>query len=568
MHYLKHLSLKRRWLAFAVAPVLVAAVAAASLPGLATSGSDRSASTGYAKSLSHAFREAAKDVQPSVVMIKADPTVSVRWNGRGSAPEGRDPGRLFEGLPFGTPFGDVPELKRFFEEMPQMPRRGHTGIGSGVIIDPSGIILTNNHVIDGRGEITVRLHDGREVKAAEVKSDPETDLAVIRIEGADDLVAARLGNSDHVEIGDWVLALGHPFGLEGTVTSGIISAKGRGIGASARTSFLQTDAAINPGNSGGPLVNLDGEVIGINTAISSSSGGNQGVGFAIPVNLAKWVGDQLVDHGAVRRAQLGVMIQPLTHDLAEQFGLEARQGVLVAEVTADTPAAESGLKPGDVIVEYAGQAVASPRELQAAVERSEVGAEHDVVVVRDGERRTLAVVPGERSGDAGPGQTSPANRRPPSRFDKLGVEVETLTDEVARHLNVTADHGVVITDVEAGGPADRAGLTAGTVVVQANRKPVATAEDFRMALDDSDDDGVLLLVRGEHGSRYVVVRTGGCFCRANDAPVRHTKALRRRIETSQIAAQGDSGPRKGLPTVMTRSALSYHPCGACSEVCR
>ncbi len=226
-------------------------------------------------------------------------------------------------MPFGfkgTPFGDLfknPEFHRFFKQfpsgpMPGMPGQGMIGAGSGVIVDPAGVILTNNHVVAGGGKIMVRLQDGREFKAVDIKTDPKTDLAVLRIEGAGTLPAARLGDSSKVEIGDWVLALGQPFGLEGTVTAGIVSAKDRGLGITDREDFIQTDAAINPGNSGGPLVDLDGEVIGINTAISSSNGGYQGVGFAIPANLAKWVGGQLETAGKVHRAYLGVGIQPVT----------------------------------------------------------------------------------------------------------------------------------------------------------------------------------------------------------------------------------------------------------------
>jgi serine protease Do len=513
VRYIDNLKWKKSWLALALAPALIAVVAAAALPTHAKDdkGLERSAATGYAKSLSHAFREAAKEVQPSVVLIKADPVVPVQWKGRGETPNGPSMEKRFGQIPHGMPFGNMPELRRFFEEMPRTPRRGGSGIGSGVIIDESGIILTNNHVVEGRNEITVRLHDGREFKAVEVKSDPNTDMAVLRIEGAEDLKAAALGDSDQVEIGDWVLALGHPFGLEGTVTAGIVSAKGRGIGMPTRASFIQTDAAINPGNSGGPLVNLDGEVIGINTAISSSSGGNQGIGFAVPVNLAKWVSRQLIDNGNVQRARMGVMIQPLTHELAEEFGLDAPEGVLVADVVADTPAAKAGLEPGDVIVEYAGQAVSSPRELQAVVERSEIGTKQQMVVMRDGKRRTLEVIPAEQPADAQHAASSRSGmgQGEPSRFEKLGLEVETLTSEVAKHLNVKADHGVVITDVQSGGFADRAGLAAGMVIVEANRKPVKTVDDLRKVLDETDDHDTLLLIRSEHGSRFVVLHTDG-----------------------------------------------------------
>ncbi len=502
---------KKSWLALALVPALIAAVAFAALPTDkdGETGLDRSASAGYAKSLSHAFRESAKEVQPSVVLIKADAVVPVQWKGRGEMPGRPGMEDRFGQLP--GPFGNIPELRRFFEEMPKTPHRGGSGVGTGMIIDKSGIILTNNHVVEGRKDITVRLHDGREFKAVEVKTDPNTDLAVVRIEGADDLKAVKLGDSDEIEIGDWVLALGHPFGLEGTVTSGIISAKGRGIGMPARASFLQTDAAINPGNSGGPLVNLDGEVIGVNTAISSSTGGNQGVGFAVPVNLAKWVSRQLIDNGSVHRAQMGVMIQPLTPELADEFGLKEVEGVLVADVMADTPAARAGLEQGDVILEYAGQTVANPRELQAVVERSEIDAKHEMIVLRDGKRRTLQVVPRKATADAEIAGRSPStdSREEPSRFSELGIEVESLTSEVAKQLGVDAKHGVVITDIQSGGLADRAGLTSGLVIVEVNRTPVKTLEDFRKALDKGDGKATLLLVRSENGSRFVVLRTEG-----------------------------------------------------------
>jgi serine protease Do len=509
---------KKVWLALALAPALIAAAALASRPGNTPDPEHpaAAAAAAHADSLSLAFRAAAKAVQPSVVLIKTQPTMPIQWKGRGESQGDRSLERRFFGE---TPFGDIPELKRFFDQMPDMPNmpempggpeEGHAGLGSGVIIDASGVILTNNHVVAGRNDVTVRLHDGREFKATEVKTDPNSDLAVVRIEGADNLVAAKLGDSDELEVGDWVLALGHPFGLEGTVTSGIVSAKARGIGMPARADFIQTDAAINPGNSGGPLVNLKGEVVGVNTAISTRNGGNQGIGFAIPSNLAKWVSRELIENGSVSRAQLGVMIQALSPDLAEQFGVEPGQGVLVADVAADTPAAKAGVKAGDVILEYEGHAVSTPRELQAVVERSAVGEKHSLVVMRDGKQTTLEAVPHETPADAEQateGLQSP-ERQESSRFEKLGIEVENLTAELARQLGVDADHGAVITDVLSGSPADRAGLEAGMVVLQANRKPVQDVAGLKTVLESSKGD-MLLLVRSEQGSRFVIVHTEG-----------------------------------------------------------
>ena len=504
MRTVNHWKSMKTWAALAVLPMVLAVAAAATLPKDADQ--DRPAATaGYAKSLSQAFREAAKEVQPSVVLVRADAAMPVHWNGRGEMPKGQMRENPFEG----TPFGNMPELKRFFEQMPDMPQQPHggqSGIGTGVIIDKAGVILTNNHVVEGRTDVTVRLHDGREFKAVDIETDPNTDLAIVRIEGAKDLKAARLGDSDKVEVGDWVLALGHPFGLEGTVTSGIISAKGRGIGSPARATFLQTDAAINPGNSGGPLINLDGEVIGINTAISSSSGGNQGVGFAIPVNLAKWVSDELIDDGVVQRAQLGVMIQPLTPELADQFGLKAHEGVAVTDVVADMPGAKAGLKAGDVIVEYDGKKVTTPRELQSVVERSKIGAKHEVKIWREGKYETLQAVPRESKDEGEALSMSKSTNPSASRLEKLGLEVETLTPEIAEHLNVKTDHGVVISDVLSGSPADRVGLESGMVIVEAGRSPVKSVADLKKVVEEAKDGSILLLVRSEQGSRFVVLK--------------------------------------------------------------
>ena len=509
----------RTWLAGMVLLTLAGFLALGTLPGVAdvqkAPAVKSEQATSYAKTLSTAFREAADKVLPSVVMIRTAPKLVRNSAESGEGRESIDPLEQFKGTPFEDFFGRQPGLRRYFEQLPSVPSvpegRGG-GVGSGVIIDAAGLILTNNHVVAGAGDVVVRLHDGREFKAVEVKTDPKTDLAVVRIEGADGLRVAELGDSDQAQVGDWVLALGDPFGLEGTVTAGIISAKGRGIGITDREYFLQTDAAINPGNSGGPLVNLDGEVVGINTAIHSRSGGNQGVGFAIPVNLAKWVSQQLVEKGEVRRAYLGVMIQPVTHQLAEQFGVKSRQGVVVSNVQEGTPAEKAGLEAGDVIVEFEGEQVASPQHLQGLVEQAPIGGKSELVVVRDGKRVKLSVTVKEQPKDfsvaslgrKGSGQGEEAES---SRFDELGMDVETLTEEVAEQLGVKVDQGVVITNVRPGGVADRAGLKTGMVVVEAARKPVKSASDLEKALsDESLQKGVLLLVRTETGSSFVVLR--------------------------------------------------------------
>lgn len=474
-----------------------------------------SAGQSYAKTLSVAFREASDKVLPAVVLIRNTP------NAEKPAAENQDEDDGDQGPadPFGDLFRRNPELRRFFRDMPNMPRmpRGgggfSMGTGSGVIIDPSGIVLTNNHVIDGGGQIRVRLHDGRELTAKEVKGDPRTDLAILRLEGKGPFPAAKLGNSDQMAVGDWVLALGEPFGLEGTVTAGIISAKGRGLGITPRESFLQTDAAINPGNSGGPLVNLDGEVIGINTAISSRSGGYQGVGFAIPVNLARWVADQLVARGTVQRSFLGVVIQQVTPELADRFNVAPNKGVLISEVRADGPAAKAGLKPGDVVMELNGQAVNSPGDLQGLVEQIKPGTSLPMTVLREGKRQTIQVAFAEQPKNYGLAEDeSPSRPGAPesSSLGKIGLEVSNLTPDVADRLGVKGGQGVVITGVEQGSVAQLAGLSSGMLISEVNRKPVKSVEDFRAVMTEKNlARGVLLLVRTERGTRFVVLRTGG-----------------------------------------------------------
>jgi len=470
--------------------------------------------TRYAKEMSKAFHDAASKVLSSVVMITNMPAMADTHSDRKSAPNQNS-----EEIPFGlkgTPFGDLfsnPELRHFLKQfpsgtLPDMPGHAVVGAGSGVIVDPSGVILTNNHVVAGGGKIIVRLQDGREFKAVDIKTDPKTDLAVLRIEGAGTIPAACLGDSSTVQIGDWVLALGQPFGLEGTVTAGIVSAKERGLGITDREDFIQTDAAINPGNSGGPLVSLDGEVIGINTAISSSNGGYQGVGFAIPANLARWVGGQLETAGKVHRAYLGVGIQAVTQPLADQFKIKVHKGVIVTEVRSNTPAAKAGLKPGDVILDFAGKAVSNPRQLQGLVEMSKVGGAESLTVLRDGKQMTLNVNCAEQPADFTVARTGSgeSRNRDSSDFEKLGIQVADLTTPVAEHLGIKAEHGVVITDVRSGSPADLAGLTSRMVIAEANRQPVKTVDDFRKVMGTKSlEKGVLLLIRSAEGSRFVVI---------------------------------------------------------------
>lgn len=487
---------KRSGLA-AVAAVALAGSMGMSMMLAAVEKPATSPAVAQANDLSAAFRHVSDTVLPSVVTITNKPIAVPAADRR--SPNMRD-------IPFDELFKNR-DMQKFFREMPfEMPQnpKSHGGIGSGVIIDNAGVILTNNHVVSGGGTVTVRLHDGREFEATEVKTDPKSDLAVVRIK-ADNLQAAHLGDSDQTQVGDWVLALGQPFGLEGTVTAGIISAKGRGIGLNARENYLQTDAAINPGNSGGPLVNLNGEVIGINTAISSNSGGSEGIGFAIPVNTAKWVSGQLVSGGTVHRGQLGVSIQAMTHQLAEQFGMSAREGVLVNSVLEGSPAAEAGMKVGDVIVEFAGKAVSEPRELQMAVEQVPAGSEQKLIVVRDGKRETLTAKVRQTEASESADKMTP-NTAGEFKLDELGFEVGPLTPSAAEQMEMKGVEGVVITSVSDGSRAEDAGLKNGMVITQVNRAEIKSVDDFRKAMEkDSKEKGTLLLVRTSEGSRFVIL---------------------------------------------------------------
>lgn len=427
----------------------------------------------------------------------------IRW--RRDDRHGRHPLEDFFGGPFGGPLGKsfspggVPMLPHV-----QPPPRASSG--SGVIIDASGIILTNHHVVAGGGKVTVRLRDGREFEATSVKTDPRTDLAVVWIDPPDQLPAASLGDSDALRIGDWVLALGQPFGLENTVTAGIISAKNRGVGLVGREEFLQTDAAINPGNSGGPLIDLDGKVIGINTAISSSSGGYQGIGFAIPVKLVRWVSEQLVEHGTVRRAFLGVTIQSVTPELADQFGGDVKSGAAITRVFPNTPGAEAGLKAGDVVIDFAGKNIDDARDLQAIVERTEIGSRKPLRIVRDGKSMTVHVKLREQpSGGTLTRLTHKSSERSGS-LERLGLEVDSLSQDVARQLRLKDASGVVITSVRPGSSAALAGLAPSMVITQVNRQSVRTVKDLHETLDAREvEKNVLLLVRDRQGSRFVVL---------------------------------------------------------------
>jgi serine protease Do len=458
---------------------------------------EHAVSHNYAKSLSGAFREASEAVMPSVVTIQ-----SMSSKPMGMAQHGQIPEEL----------KDNPLFKQFFDNMPQEQSEGksepqRTGMGSGVIVDSSGIILTNNHVVKDADKLLIKLHDGREFEATEWKTDPKTDIAVVRIDTKDSLPAAVIGNSDQLNVGDWVIAVGAPFGLDETVTAGIISAKARGIGITAREEFLQTDAAINPGNSGGPLVNLDGQVIGINTAISSTSGGYQGIGFAVPVNLARWVGDELMAHGTVQRAFLGVGIQSIDSTLSKQLGLDTVRGAVVTDVRAGSPAANAGLLSGDVILEFDGTSITKPADLQGRVERASLNDVHQVVVLRDGKKMSIDVRVEAMPTTVSVMEPTKAEKSTPSEFNGLGLQLSDLTPDVASQLGMSDVNGVVITGVKPSSPAASAGLEDGMVIRKVGKTSVKSVAEFGDALKQfKPEDGVLMLVQAGESSRFVVVK--------------------------------------------------------------
>ena len=400
----------------------------------------------------------------------------------------------------------VPEPFRRFVPPDPGERGPRGGLGSGFIIDAGGYIVTNHHVVDGAASVEVTLSDGRTLPAKVVGSDPETDLALLKVE-ATGLPTIPLGDSSALKVAEPVMAIGNPFGLDHTVTVGIISGTGRVIGAGRYDDFLQTDAAINPGNSGGPLINTRGEVIGINSAIASRSGGFQGVGFAIPIDLAKPIVRQLQATGKVVRGWLGVSIQPLTPELAKSFGLAGTQGALVASVTEDSPAGRAGIRPGDVITAYDGKPVDGPRALPPLVANTEVGKAVDLSVARDGAVQVVRVTVGNLA-DARQARAAGGEGR---LTERLGLQLQELTPELARRLGVQGDKGVVVTEVRPDSPAAKVGLAPGDVIREVNRLPVQGLEDVEkgIARRGAGANQILLRVEREGNQRYVVLGAAG-----------------------------------------------------------
>ena len=449
----------------------------------------------HLRALSDGFADVAAKIKPSVVTVYSEKTIKL--------PQFRTP--FGDGFPFQY-FFDQDESPRPRHSVPREHQFKQTGMGSGIIIDKEGRVLTNFHVVDGTDEVKIKFADGATFDASIVGTDPRSDLAVLKIKtpGPADLTPATLGDSESLRVGEWVLAVGAPFNFTQTVTAGIISAKCRtriDNDSDKYDDFLQTDAAINPGNSGGPLVNLSGDVIGINTAIISASGQNAGVGFAIPINMAQRVVRQLVKSGKVTRGYLGVVIQDLTPGLAEQFKITHTKGAVVNQVTKDAPADKAGLKVGDVITHLNGQTVEDTGQLRNRVAGMDPGSKAELTVVRDGKSRTLAVSVGELP-EAGqrPGGNSDIEPQP-SRF---GIAVGPLTDRAAEGLGIESGTGVLIVSVENDSPAEEAGVHPGDLIVEVNRERITNVAEFNAAVRKTGTK-LLLLIKGKDGSRFVVL---------------------------------------------------------------
>ena len=430
------------------------------------------------------FSALVKEVSPSVVNISTTTVV-----------KGMDPHGRFMG-PFKEFFGED-FFEKFFGDAPQREFKQRS-LGSGFIIDKEGYILTNNHVVEKASAIKVRLKDGKEYDAKIIGRDPKTDVAVIKISTKNGVSVATLGDSDRLDVGEWVLAAGNPFGLEHTVTAGIVSAKGRVIGQGPYDDFIQTDASINPGNSGGPLFNLKGEVVGINTAIVS---GGQGIGFAIPINLAKSLLPQLKSKGKVVRGWLGVVIQKVTPELAKSFNLKESEGALVSDVMEESPASKADVRRGDVIVSFDGHPIKDMEQLPKLVAATEVGKKAKLGLIREGKSLEVEVTVGELKDEGRQAKETPETEK------NYGLVVQNITPEIARHLNLKDRRGVIVTDIQPGSPAESADLRAGDIIVEINKKPLRNVADFKELMKKASlKDGIVMLVKRENVTFYGVMK--------------------------------------------------------------
>jgi serine protease Do len=476
----------------AVITMSLIVVAALTSPALAVS----SSAVKVAKDLSDAFAAAAKGAMPAVVSIKIEKAVAVQTPSQFNNPFGQ----------FGDDF-----LRRFFgdqfppeQQQQQAPQKYiERGLGTGFIISKDGYILTNNHVVGNVDKITVQLKDGRTFENAKViGTDPATEVALIKIDG-DNFPVLPMGDSSKMEVGDWVIAVGNPFGLNETVTVGVISAVGRSnVGIATYEDFMQTDAAINPGNSGGPLINVDGKVIGINTAIYSESGGYMGIGFAIPINMARSIEEQLKKYGKVTRGYLGIYGQTITSDMAKLLQLKSDQGVIIATVEKGSPADQAGLKSHDVLLEMSGHKIKSYDTFRDDVAMIKPGSKVTFKVWRDGQTMDVTVTLGERPTEVAQGAQP---QGPQESQQALGIEVQSLTKDLAQQFGYALGEGVIVTRVTPGSPAADAGIQPGDLIESVNRQSVVTADDFEKAMKQTRDNKVLLLVKRGQYSQFIVV---------------------------------------------------------------
>lgn len=459
------------------------------------------------------FRGVVKNVLPAIVSLETQ---------TGPIEVGKAPGNPFPKIDD----SQIPEeFRKFFKDFrnrPNLPdgfknQPARVGFGSGFIVSPDGVVMTNNHVVRGATKVSVHLYDGRKFHSDKIYRDPKTDLAIVKLNIKDEkLPFLKFGDSEKMEIGDRVLAFGAPFGLRGSVTHGIVSAKGRNnLNLNMYEDFLQTDAAINPGNSGGPLVNLHGEVIGINTAIKSRTGGFNGVGLAVASNLAKRVKNALVKDGVVKRGYLGVRIQDLQDAVAAKLGIAKGTGVVVSEVYENTPASKGGLKAGDVVIRIGNSVIENGRALQEAVADSNVGQAVPFEVVRDGQRLTLPVTIEEQPAQYGlstPVSSSSSQNNQETSLDSIGIDIQDLTPQLAQKLGFNANlRGVVITNVKSGSIGFSGGLEQGQVILKINNQAVTTAGQARDAIANASlAKGILLQVRSSNtGTSFVLLQVKG-----------------------------------------------------------
>jgi serine protease Do len=442
---------------------------------------------------SAAFETAAARVNPSVVPIFCEQVEKIE--NRFGSPD--DPFRDF----FGDNF-----FKQFFGSQPKELKQTVRALGSGVIITRDGYILTNNHVVKGAQKLTVVLSDKKKYAAKVIGTDPQTDVAVVKID-AHDLPAATLGNSDSVRVGQWVIAVGNPFQLMHTVTAGIISAKGRSsVNLAEYEDFIQTDASINPGNSGGALADLDGNIIGINTAIYSPSGGNIGIGFAIPINMARSVMDQLISKGKISRGYLGLIPQDIDENLAKALHLKTTKGSLVGDVSKDGPADKAGIKRGDIITTFNGKEIKNSLELRNIVAETAPGSKVKVGLLRNSKEMEVTVELGERPNNLGSAATK--TKKPEEQASKkFGFSIQSLTPDIAKQLGYENDHGVVVASVTPGSVAEDAGIKKGDLIKQINQKDIISVDDFnRIARDLKSGESVALLMRRGQNTFFVAIQ--------------------------------------------------------------